>query len=127
MKRSGAIGLELVDGVVAAGGHMLNGARHEPSTIFEVYDSSQLHRHIKWLAARLEAKTAEVDASKRELRRLKSALGAFDPAPPRDAAQPPPPPVPFGPDVRSREDTAARARGGGGGGPCCVCTRFSPG
>ena len=64
------------------------GGEHLPSTIFDVFDTKQLHRHIRWLASRPEATTTEAEAARRELRMLKETLGAFDAPPPRCRASP---------------------------------------
>lgn len=52
-----AIGQMLLNDVDAVVGKTsIAGISHTPSTIFDVFDVKQLHRHIRWLASRLEVR-----------------------------------------------------------------------
>jgi hypothetical protein len=63
MQRSGALGVSLVAGLGDAGaGSTFQGVRHEPATIFDVFDTAQLHRHVAWVASTLAHEQAEVGA-----------------------------------------------------------------
>jgi hypothetical protein len=81
----------------AASSAALQGDKHQAESIFDVSDPQQLHRHVKWLAAQVEAAAAEGAATKRELAHLRQVLGGGDRGPPRFAAARAPPlpqPVP---------------------------------
>mmetsp|Transcript_48720 Transcript_48720/g.62541 ORF Transcript_48720/g.62541 Transcript_48720/m.62541 type:complete len:1036 (-) Transcript_48720:292-3399(-) len=83
LQRSGAVGAELMSDINTAGtsnglGKSNFGVSHQPSSIFDIYHPEQLHKHIRWLASRLEAKSSEATAVKKELAKLKTLLGSYD-------------------------------------------------
>mmetsp|Transcript_3336 Transcript_3336/g.7703 ORF Transcript_3336/g.7703 Transcript_3336/m.7703 type:complete len:490 (+) Transcript_3336:1777-3246(+) len=84
---------EVLVGLDERGGALpsFTGSAHELGAIFGVFDPPQLHRHIKWLAARVEAARSRGKRAKLELRALKETLGVFDDPLPFDAAQRLPP------------------------------------
>ena len=64
MLRSGALGVSMVVGLGDAGvGSTFQGVRHEPATIFNVFETAQLHQHIAWMASDLARVQAEVHSA----------------------------------------------------------------
>jgi hypothetical protein len=64
MLGSGALGVSMVVGLGDAGvGSTFQGVRHEQATIFNVFETAQLHQHIAWMASDLARVQAEVHSA----------------------------------------------------------------